>query len=161
MTQDIHQSFRIGAEALAVSAGKYSAVHRQHGLTKDDWNLFTQSRHWTPEEARQIRSVMASVVEVSLTIAGMPAVPLPGHYVAAVIAICVAPANRFVACTKVPDTFDTFAASGIHEEIVVQPMRTETMMALVLAYSGNFGNEQPMSRLPEIVAETMKEESKK
>lgn len=154
----VHRAFRIGAEALA-AANEYQELHRSYGLLQADWDLLTQERHWLPEEARRIRSILANVVEVSMTIAGMPAVPLPGQYVAAVIAIVVAPANRLVAATRVPDTFDAVAASGLMQAFEVRPMRPEQMMALVMAYSGGFGDE-PMPRLGDEVVEHMKKESK-
>ena len=95
-----------------------------------------------------------------MTIAGMPAVPLPGQYAAAVIAECVSPANRLVACMKVPDTFDAVSASGVHDTFEVRPMRPEQMMALVLAYSGGFGGEPNADRLPGEVVEVVKKEAK-
>jgi len=157
---NIHAAFRAGAVALA-RGDAYGELHRSYGLMEADWRLLTREEHWTPDEARRIRSILASVVEVSLTIAGMPAVPLPGHYVAAVIAIVVAPANRLVACTKVPDTFDAVLASGLQQEFEVRPMRFEQLIALVLAYSGGMGGEPPVERLPVEVAQMMKKESAK
>lgn len=154
---DIHMCFRRGAEELARGQA-YGSVHRSHGLLEADWDLLTQDEPWTPEQARRCRSVIASVCEVSLTIAGMPPVPLPGHYVAAVIAICVGPANRLVACHKVPETFDAVAATGIHSQFEVRPMRPEQMMSLVLAYSGGMGAEPPMHRLKGDVVEIVKKE---
>jgi hypothetical protein len=156
----IHEAFRRGAEALAVGQC-YGELHKSKGILEPDWELLTQDEHWTPEQARMVRSILASTCEVALTIAGMPAVPLPGQYVAAVIAILVAPANRLVACTKVPETFDAVAASGLHEEFEVRAMRQEQMMALVVAYSGGLGGEPPMQRLSREVVSMMTKESKK
>jgi len=157
---DVHMIFRRGAEELA-RGQSYGSVHRSHGLLEADWDLLTQDEHWTPEQARRCRSVLASVCEVALTIAGMPAVPLPGQYVAAVIAIVVGPANRLVACMKVPETFDAVAASGLHTEFEIRPMKPEQMIALVLAYSGGMGGEPPMHRLNAEVVEIIKKEVSK
>lgn len=157
---DIHSAFRRGAEVLAVGSHGYGEVHRSHGLLETDWEVFTQLDPWTPEEARRMRGVLASVIEVCMTIAGMPAVPLPGQYAAAVIAVCVGPANRLLAAMRVPDTFDAVAASGLSDPIEIRPMRPETMMALVMAYSGGLGEEPPMQRLPAAVSEVMKKESR-
>ena len=110
---DIHSSFRLGAESLVRGSTKYTELHRSHGISQADWTLLTQDEPWTPEQVRQIRSILAGVIEVCMTIAGLPPVPLPGQYAAAVIAICVGPANRFLAAQKVPDTFDAIAASGL------------------------------------------------
>jgi len=158
--REIHAAFRAGAVILARGDG-YGELHRGYGLMQDDFNLLVQEEHWTPDDARRIRSILASVIEVSLTIAGMPAVPLPGQYAAAVIAILVSPANRIVACMKVPETFDAVSASGLHEDFVIRPMRPEQMIALVVAYSGGLGGEPPVERLPVEVSQLMKKESAK
>lgn len=157
---EIHTAFRRGAVILA-EGQSYGPLHREMGLLEPDWHLLTREEHWTPAESRQIRSILANVVEVALTIAGMPAVPLPGQYVAAVIAICVAPANRMVACSKVPETFDAVAASGLHSDFEIKPMKVEQMMSLVLAYSGGIGGEPPVNRLQPEVVQLMQKESKK
>lgn len=155
---DLHTSFRLGAEQLA-SAQIYTELHRSHGIMETDWELLVLNRHWTAEETRQIRGILGQIVEVAMTISGMPAVPLPGQYVAAIIAIVVAPPNRMVACTKTPETFDAFAASGIMQNFEVRPMPREQMMSLVMAYSGGFGDEPPMQRLPDSVREVKKKVS--
>jgi hypothetical protein len=156
---ELHKAFRMGAEVLA--KGQYSDYHRAHGILESDWSLLTQKEHWTPEESRMIRSILASVMEVCLTIAGMPAVPLPGQYAAATIAIIVAPANRFVACLKVPATFDAAAASGLMETVEIKEMKPEQIIALMMAYSGGLGGEPQMEALPEEVKEYAKKESTK
>ena len=109
---DIHKAFMHGAEILAKDNCKYTSLHKGHGIDQHHWDLLTQREYWSPDQTRQMRSILASVVEVSMTISGMPAIPLPGQYVAAVIAVLVAPANRLLACVKAPDTFDADAASG-------------------------------------------------
>lgn len=157
---DLHHSFRIGAESLVLGTVKYTELHRSHGITQTDWELLTQLDPWTPEESRQIRSILASVIEVCLTLSGLPPVPLPGQYAAAVIAIVVGPANRFLAAQKTPDTFDAVSASGLEGAVEIKPMKTEQMFSLVMAYSGGFGGE-PMPRLPEEVNEMRKKGNSK
>jgi len=154
---DIHTAFRRGATILA-QGQSYGDIHREMGLLEPDWTLLTSDEHWTPAESRRVRSILAGVIEVALTIAGMPPVPLPGQYAAAVIAIVVSPANRLVACYKVPETFDAVAASGLHADFEVRPMRPEQMMALVLAYSGGLGGEPPVERLQAEVVDMIKKE---
>lgn len=158
---DIHSAFRRGSEVLAQAQRKYTELHKGHGIDPFDWEVLTQQEYWTPEQARDMRSVIANVLEVAMTIAGMPAIALPGHYVAAMIATVVSPSNRLIACTKVPDTFDAVAASGIHQTFEVKPMRVEQIMSLVLAYSGGFGEEPPAHKLPREVNDMAKEYSKK
>lgn len=145
---DIHNAFKVGAQKLAAGQCKYTTLHKQHGIEEHHWKLLTQSEYWTPDETRQMRSILASVVEVSMTIAGMPAIPLPGQYVAALIAEVVAPCNRLLAAHKTPDTFDAEAASGIMQAHEVKEMPREQMMALVMAYSGNFPGEPKAQKLP-------------
>ena len=155
---DLHKSFRMGAERLA--SAQYGEMHKEYGISEVDWALVTQEEHWTHEQMRQSRSVIASIVEVALTVVGMPPVPLPAQYVAAVIAIVVAPANRLVAAMKAPDTFDAFAASGLQETIEVKPATREQMMSLVIAYSGGFGGE-PMPRVQGEVVEMTRKANEK
>ena len=89
-----------------------------------------------------------------MTIAGMPAIPMPGQYAAALIAEVVAPCNRFLACTKAPDTFDAVDASGILGTHEIKPMSTQQLMALTLAYSGGLQNEPQAHKLPKEMKET-------
>lgn len=152
---NIHQAFRHGAQKLAAHENRYTTLHKSHGIDEAHWELLTQTEYWSPDEGRQVRSILASVVEVSMTIAGMPAIPLPGQYVAAVIAEIVAPCNRMIACTKAPDTFDAAEASGILSAHDVKDMSTQQLMALVLAYSGGYPEEPANQRIPREVAEEM------
>lgn len=158
---DIHKAFRHGAQILAKDHCKYTALHKGHGIDQAHWDLLTQDEYWSPDQVRQIRSILANVVEVSMTIAGMPAIPLPGHYTAALIAEVVSPQNRFLACTKAPSTFDAEAAAGITMPHEIKPMPFEQLAALMLAYSGGFPSEPPSQKLPKIVDEQMTKESAK
>lgn len=158
--RDIFTAFRAGAMQLAMGDA-YGELHRQYGLMEADWALLTTEEHWTPDESRRVRSILASVIEVALTISGMPAVPLPGQYAAAVIACVVSPANRLVACMKVPDTFDAVAASGLFDKFEVRRTPPEQMIALVVAYSGGLGGEPPADRLPVDINDIVRKEDAK
>jgi len=160
MTLDLHQSFRRGAESLVHGTHAYSAVHREHGISQVDWELLTDEQPWSVEESRRIRSVLAATIEVCMTVSGMPPVPLPAQYAAAIIAVVVAPANRMVAAMKCPDTFDAHTASGLMGTAQVVRPSTEQMMALVMAYSGGYGSE-PMKRLDNEIVELVRKENKK
>ena len=158
---DIHKAFKQGAQKLAANQCRYTTLHKSHGIEEHHWNLITSDEYWSTDEARQIRSIIASVAEVSMTIAGMPAIPLPGHYVAALIAEVVSPVNRMLACTKAPDTFSAVDASGLIGTSEVKPMSVQQLMALVLAYSGDYQREPIAHRLSKDVAETVRRENVK
>jgi hypothetical protein len=148
ITLKLHDAFKVGAKQLAFNQRVYAELHKSHGIEPSHWELLTQDEYWTPDQARSIRSILANVIEVSMTIAGMPATPLPGQYAAALIAEVVSPSNRMVACMKTPDTFDAFNASGLMESFEVKDMPKEQLMSLVLAYSGGYSGEPPSQSLP-------------
>lgn len=156
---DIHSAFRQGARQLARDNARYTTLHKAHGIDESEWILLTQPEYWTPDQARQMRTVIAAVLEVSMTIAGMPAIPLPGQYAAALIAEVVAPVNRFLACMYTPDTFNAVDASGLMGTHEVKPMSREQLMALTLAYSGGYGEEPVSQRLPDDVARQIEREN--
>jgi hypothetical protein len=156
---DLHTSFKIGAKQLAHAERLYTDLHKAHGIEETHWLLLTQDEYWTPDQARAIRSILANVVEVSMTIAGMPAIPLPAQYVAAVIAEIVSPCNRILACLKAPDTFDAFDASGLMGNFEVKEVKYEQMVSLVMAYSGGYHGEPPADRLPRSITEAVKKEN--
>ena len=161
MKLDIHRAFRHGAEVLAVNNCEYTSLHKGHGIDQHQWDMLTKAENWTPDETRQMRSILAAVAEVSMTIAGMPPIPLPGQYMAALIAEVVSPCNRLLAATKAPDTFDADLASGILGTHEVKEMSREQLMSLVMVYSGGFPGEPIAHKLPHQVSETMKKESQK
>lgn len=158
---EIHKAFKMGAQKIAADQCKYTTLHKSHGIEEANWNLLVQREYWSPDEARQIRNILASACEVSMTIAGMPAVPLPGQYVAAFISEVVAPPNQMLACVKAPTTFDAFHASGIMGEFKVQDMTLQQLMSLVILYNGNGQGEPHGQKLPKEVKQLMKKESAK
>lgn len=156
---DLHSAFRLGAKKLAQASGEYTELHKSHGIDQTHWELLTQEEYWTPDQARSVRSILANVIEISMTISGMPAIPLPGHYVAAVIAEVVHPCNRMLACVKAPDTFDATDASGLFGTHEVKDMSPQQMMSLVLAYSGDQTKEPAAHRLPKEVGDAVAAEN--
>lgn len=157
---DIHQSFRIGAQKLARGDRKYTDLHKAHGIEESHWLLLTQDEYWTPDEARAVRSILASVIEISMTIAGMPPVPMPGQYAAALIAEIVSPCNRMLACIKAPDTFDAVDSSGLLGTSEIRDMTPQQLMGLVIAYSGGIAREPAQHRLPASVGDKIAEANK-
>lgn len=156
---NLHQAFKIGARRIAKDEKIYTDLHKSHGIEQAHWELLTQYEYWSADQSRAIRSILANVVEVSMTIAGMPAIPLPGQYVAAVIAEVVAPCNWMVAAVKAPDTFDATDASGLLGDSEVKPLEYQQMMALILAYGGG-SEREPADKLPVAVSEKVKEANK-
>lgn len=158
---DLHSAFKYGARQLAKDHCQYGELHKGHGILEEHWRLLTQDEYWTQDQARQIRAILASALEVSMTIAGMPAIPLPGQYVAAFIVECVSPCNRYLAAIKAPDTFDAVDASGLLSQHEVKTMPREQIMALVLAYSGGYDGEPSATRIPKIVESRQEQENRK
>lgn len=154
---DLHSAFKIGARRIAKDEKKYTDLHKQHGIEEAHWLLLTQPEYWTPDQARACRSILANAIEVSMTIAGMPAIPLPGQYVAALIAEVVAPCNYMLACVKAPDTFDALDASGLMGESQVKTMDVSQLMALTIAYAGGYESEPQNHILPKLVADRVSE----
>ena len=129
--------FDMFSRGAAILAGpkEWSKVHARHGLSQAEWDLFTQDENWTASERTRIRGIIHEVLNVSQTIAGLPAMPLAGHYAAAVIALLVAIPNRMVATACCPTTFDTEKASGLKGPVEIVEMSREQLIALVIAYS--------------------------
>jgi hypothetical protein len=154
---NVHDAFMIGAMKIAQNEKKYMDLHKSHGIEQSHWELITQEEYWTSDQARAVRSILANVVEVSMTIAGIPPTQLPGQYVAAVIATVVAPCNYMVASIKAPDTFDALDTSGVMAMVPEQPkpMTAQQIMSLVIAYAGGYKGEPTNTRLPKQMAEVI------
>ena len=150
---DLHSAFKIGARRIAKDEKRYTDLHKAHGIEQAHWELLTQREYWTPDQSRAVRSVLANVIEVSMTIAGMPAIQLPGQYVAALIAEVVAPCNYMLAALKAPDTYDAMDASGLVGKPEVESMPWQQLAALVLAYAGGYGDEPAPEKLDRHIAD--------
>jgi hypothetical protein len=157
---DLHTAFKIGAKRIAKDERLYTTLHKSHGIEQAHWDMLTQREYWTPDQSRAVRSILANVIEVSMTISGMPAIPLPGQYVAAVIAEVVSPCNYMLAAIKAPDTFDATDASGLLGQSEVRKVEYQQLMGLVLAYAGGFGGEPIGDKLPLEVVEKVSEANK-
>lgn len=157
---DLHQAFKYGAKKIAEDNRKYSELHKAHGIEESHWELLTSEEYWTVDQARSIRSILANAIEISMTIAGMPPIPMPGQYAAALIATVVSPCNWMVACVKAPDTFDAFDASGLLGTSEVKDMTPQQLMGLVIAYGADYRGEPHNHRLPGEVIEEVQRENK-
>jgi len=133
---DVMTMMRNGAMVLSNLGKKHTAAHAAAGFSAEEWELLTKVEPWTAEERRGVRSVLAEAVNVTMAIAGLPAEPLPGQYVAAVISTLIHPVNRHVAAIRAPETYDAVAASGLVGSSEIVPMTPQQMVGLVMAYSG-------------------------
>jgi len=145
---NMFNAFRQGAMCLVTETMAYTAIHREYGLSKEDWTMLTQKEPWNVKQRQRAKSIIAECVTISLTIAGLPAQALPAQYVAAVIAHTVSPANMLVASTRAPEAFDAMAASGIMQEQEIKQVSKEQMQALVMAYAGGVADEPPAHMMP-------------
>ena len=138
---DVMRMMAIGAMALAEFGRVHTAKHAAAGFSRAEWDLMIKPEPWTAAERRRVRAILAEAVNVTLELAGLPSEPLPGQYVAAVLATLVAPCNRLVAAHRVPETYDAESASGLKGPSEVLPMTSQQMVSLVMAYSaGEFSD---------------------
>lgn len=129
------QLFLLGANQLAVAPIDYGPDQQAAGFTQEEWLLLTTEECWTKSEQMKIPSIVANCVSITLRTAGLPPVPLPGAYVAAVICKLIAPCNRLVAAASSPESFDVMSAAGITGEPVQVITTKEQMYALVVYFS--------------------------
>ena len=158
---DCFDLFRMSALTLGDHTHPFGPRQREVGLIAEDWALLTQEELWTPDQARRVPNVLANVVSATLAVAGIPAVALPGCYVAACIVCLVAPPSRLVAAMRAPETFDAQAASGLSGPVEIIATGYEQMQALVIAYSREIEALPIGSDLsPEVVALVQKQKDK-
>ncbi len=129
------QLFLLGANELATSDIEYGSQQQSAGFTREEWELLTEPECWSKSEQMKVASILAAAVSITLRIAGLPAVPLPGAYVAAVICKLVAPCNRILAAASAPESFDAMSAVGLVSESVKVITSKEQMYALVVYFS--------------------------
>lgn len=134
---NMFEIFRRGASVLANASLSYGDLHKMYGIAIEDWKLLTTDKLWTLSERQKIRSILIEMINISLTIAGIPPQSLPVQYVAALISSLVAPCNRLVACSCSPETYDAVAASGLEGPVQFVNTDRQTLTSLVLAYSSH------------------------
>ena len=154
-------AFRVGAMALVTETMAYTSVHREYGLSAEDWKLVTQKELWNTSESRRVGSILSNCVMISLAVAGLPAQPLPAQYVAAMIAHVVHPSNLLVAAFNAPEAFDAMSASGLVQAQEIKPVSKEQMQALVIAYAGGINGQPPAHILAKAQPQTKDREKKK
>lgn len=127
--------FRQAALAIAGTNKTYGSIHREHGLSKEDWDLLTQAEHWNVEQRTRATGTLHEVINISLTVSRLPVANLPAEYVAAMIASVVCPANLMAAAFSAPAAYDTAKASGmLGGEAKIEYVEGPQMLALVMQY---------------------------
>lgn len=129
------QLFLRGANELASAPREYGPMQQQAGFNSEEWNLLVQDECWSRAQQRKMASIVSNAVSITLNIAGLPAVPLTGAYVASIICKLVAPCNRIVAASCAPESFDAMSATGIVCQSEVKPTTREQMVALVCYFT--------------------------
>lgn len=129
------QLFLIGANQLAVSGQVYGVEQQAAGFSQEEWDTLTSPDCWTKTEQMKIGNIVANAISITLRTAGLPPVPLPGAYVAAVICKLVAPCNRLLAAASAPESFDAMSALGLTGESLNVITTKQQMYALVMYFS--------------------------
>lgn len=134
------QLFLIGANELATAPMEYGPEQQAAGFTMEEWDTLTSTDCWTKAEQMKLPSILASAVSITLRTAGLPPVPLPGAYVAAVICKLCAPCNRLIAAASAPESFDVMSAIGLTGESK-EVITTKVQMYALVTYfsSAEFG----------------------
>ncbi len=127
--------FLLGANQLVSAGTEYGPEQQAAGFTEEEWEILTQVECWTKAQQMKIPSVLSAAVSITLRVAGLPPVPLPGAFVAATICKLVAPCNRLVAAANSPESFDAMSASGMVGEPVEIITTKQQMYALVTYFS--------------------------
>ena len=141
MNVSAFDAFRRAAGQVALSKSSYLDGWREAGLTETEWQTFTQNELWTIDQRHKFPSICSEVLNLSLSVAGLPAQPLPAQFVAAIIATMVSPANWIVAANRAPQSYDALDASGIQGSHEVRNVSAEQMVSLVLLYGGSYKDE--------------------
>lgn len=130
-----HQLFLLGANRLATMDLQYGPEQQEAGFTQEEWLLLTQEECWSKAQQMQMPTIISALVSITLRIGGLPAIPLPGAFVAACICKVVQPCNRLLAAASAPESFDAMSAAGLTAESQKIITSKEQMYALVVYFS--------------------------
>lgn len=127
--------FLLGANELATAPVEYGIEQQAAGFSETEWNLLTSETCWTQADQMKIASIIASAISITLKTGGLPAVPLPGAFCAAVICKLVKPCNRLLAAASCPESYDVMSASGLTGDSMQIITTKEQMTSLVVYFS--------------------------
>lgn len=131
-----HQLFLLGANQLAASIPEgYGPTQVEAGFTEEEWNLLQSPTMWSKAEQMKVASVIQNACSICCRVAGLPAIPLPGAFVAATICKLIPAHNRILAAVNAPENFDVRSAAGLDSAAVQELTPTWQMIALVTYFS--------------------------
>ena len=99
------------------------------GLSNDDWQELTGHAPWTVSDRPRMSRILTDLIYASVDLLGLPRFRIPAEYVTAVIAIFVAPANVFAACSW--SAADLYSSEDIINGKQADAVRVEEVFALV------------------------------
>ena len=104
------------------------------GLSNDDWEQLTGNTPWTVSDRPKVSRTLTDLIYASVELLGLPRFRIPAEYVAAVVAVFVAPANIFAASSWVGS--DLIASEDLISGKAASPVGTDEVFALVgVAYA--------------------------
>ena len=94
MTDIMLQAMRGAAAVVDSFPEEYNAEwHSRAQISRGDWEIIKARNAWTPEQVRGARTAIDKLITASLTMSGLPPMPLAAEYIATVIAKCIQPCN--------------------------------------------------------------------
>ena len=131
-----------GARVVASLPLEHSdAVHGRAGIGAADWEVLKSADYWTRQQADTARSAIDKLLSHSLAASGLPPIQVPAEYVAACIAVVIAPCNWMAACFAARNGLDgrTLVQGNGDLQQQRELVSPERLFALVLLYSGEIG----------------------
>lgn len=108
------------------------------GVTKEDWDVFTTTRHWLRDEHLRMRNVLNGLVHGTAEVTGIHQFTLPAEYTASIIRAFVSPCNVMAACTLAERQPPGETIKGVDKAEWI-PVTAAEMFVYV---SGLFGDER-------------------
>lgn len=106
-------------------------------LSEDDIAFVKQDRIWLAHDRSRVRRCIEAFSFGAIDILGLPRVPLPAEFIAAVIVRVVSPSNWLTACVVMSGCEWT-------ENIILNredPLKTETLLSHVLRVAAGYEEE--------------------
>ena len=137
MTQSITQAFCAGIDCVLdelVTPDPDCPI----GISSDLIRVLRKNTLWNADDRMRAEGALSELLNVCNHRAGLPQIELPAEFIACMIARIVSPVNRVVAAQKAPRGYKGILATGLHSEPLIEDVEPETMIALVIAFSGGY-----------------------